>query len=977
MKRILFFLVFFGGINLFAQEYSFINFGVKEGLAQSQVTDICQDNYGYLWVGTQSGLSRFDGKMFTNYSKIDGLIDNTVQKLYFSPEKNRLWVASPNGISYLDLTTSNQFKSLKFNGAEKINDILFRDDTLFVATNNNLILLVEKDYTYYPNDIRIRALGDNNSKEIVCASRNGLYVFANSKITKYQDENIGSYNYSDLFIEGDNWYLSTYRNGLIKYNPNSNEKQSLTAESRVLNFIKSDHKIWAISHESILFINDALSKQYTAKNGIPQVKLKCLFLDAEQNLWIGTYGKGLLKFSGESVMRYSTNNGLSSDIVMSISQNSNGAFAFGTYDKGVTILNEKTSLHINGVKNNLPSETVWATEAVQDGFWAATSNGLVEIKNDKVKLFEDLKGKFKSIAKDGEKIYVGGKSGLYVFEKDTFQRVLSGIKFDISKIEVNRDKIYLATKNGVCFGEFDEDAYEFKKISLPEQDCNTLTVDAYNNVWVGTIDGLFLIDPNLMVREYKLDSANFKSRNVLGLITDAQKNVWASTTNGVYFIEKGNYFSNSLKQFHYGEAVGVEDLESNLNAIYQDQLGYVWVGTSSELYRINPHLKNELFQQQLPNLNITSIRLFKEKFNYHKYARAFDSLSYIPTKLILPTKQNHLTFEFNGVNLKNPKNVKYSYRLQGAEENWSPLSSEQSATYSFIAPGEYEFQVKATNDGVNWTNIKSVKIEIQPYFYQRWWFVASAVVSFLLLMYLIIWLRIRSLKRKKDTEQLKNKSRLRELEQQSLNASMNRHFIFNSLNSIQYFINSSDKRSANKFLTNFAKLIRKNLDSSTVDNFMVNLEEEIERISLYLKLEKMRFGDKFDYKINVESDVETEITRVPSMLLQPFVENSIIHGVLPKNGDGMIEITIKNDKDSIVFEVEDNGVGIENSLDLKSDFDGDHISKGMEITENRIELIRKINGGKLMIIGPFQVNNELGESMGTKVIIKLPINGIE
>ncbi len=977
MKRILFFLVFFGGINLFAQEYSFINFGVKEGLAQSQVTDICQDNYGYLWVGTQSGLSRFDGKMFTNYSKIDGLIDNTVQKLYFSPEKNRLWVASPNGISYLDLTTSNQFKSLKFNGAEKINDILFRDDTLFVATNNNLILLVGKDYTYYPNDIRIRALGDNNSKEIICASRNGLYVFANSKITKYQDENIGSYNYSDLFIEGENWYLSTYRNGLIKYNPNSNQKQSLTAESRVLNFIKSDHKIWAISHESILFINDALSKQYTAKNGIPQVKLKCLFLDAEQNLWIGTYGKGLLKFSGESVMRYSTNNGLSSDIVMSISQNSNGAFAFGTYDKGVTILNEKTSLHINGVKNNLPSETVWATEAVQDGFWAATSNGLVEIKNDKVKLFEDLKGKFKSIAKDGEKIYVGGKSGLYVFEKDTFQRVLSGIKFDISKIEVNRDKIYLATKNGVYFGEFDEDAYEFKKISLPEQDCNTLTVDAYNNVWVGTIDGLFLIDPNLMVREYKLDSANFKSRNVLGLITDAQKNVWASTTNGVYFIEKGNYFSNSLKQFHYGEAVGVEDLESNLNAIYQDQLGYVWVGTSSELYRINPHLKNELFQQQLPNLNITSIRLFKEKFNYHKYARAFDSLSYIPTKLILPTKQNHLTFEFNGVNLKNPKNVKYSYRLQGAEENWSPLSSEQSATYSFIAPGEYEFQVKATNDGVNWTNIKSVKIEIQPYFYQRWWFVASAVVSFLLLMYLIIWLRIRSLKRKKDTEQLKNKSRLRELEQQSLNASMNRHFIFNSLNSIQYFINSSDKRSANKFLTNFAKLIRKNLDSSTVDNFMVNLEEEIERISLYLKLEKMRFGDKFDYKINVESDVETEITRVPSMLLQPFVENSIIHGVLPKNGDGMIKITIKNDKDSIVFEVEDNGVGIENSLDLKSDFDGDHISKGMEITENRIELIRKINGGKLMIIGPFQVNNELGESMGTKVIIKLPINGIE
>jgi sensor histidine kinase YesM len=238
--------------------------------------------------------------------------------------------------------------------------------------------------------------------------------------------------------------------------------------------------------------------------------------------------------------------------------------------------------------------------------------------------------------------------------------------------------------------------------------------------------------------------------------------------------------------------------------------------------------------------------------------------------------------------------------------------------------------------------------------------------------------RLRVIRQKSENEKLELKNRLLFLEQRSLNASMNRHFIFNSLNSIQYYINSSDKLSANRFLTNFARLIRKNLDSSAANNFIVTLSEEIERIELYLSLERMRFSNKFDFSVNVASDLDTEDVEIPSMILQPFVENSIIHGVLPLNESrkGQVDVKIYREFGELVFEVTDNGTGIDNSLRGKSDMmDGDHESKGVEITNRRIEILRKLTGENLMIIGPFQMEDEEGNTLGTKVILKL--GGIE
>jgi sensor histidine kinase YesM len=215
------------------------------------------------------------------------------------------------------------------------------------------------------------------------------------------------------------------------------------------------------------------------------------------------------------------------------------------------------------------------------------------------------------------------------------------------------------------------------------------------------------------------------------------------------------------------------------------------------------------------------------------------------------------------------------------------------------------------------------------------------------------------------------RSRMLALEQESLNSSMNRHFIFNALNSIQYYINRQDRISANKYLSDFARLIRKNLDSSSEN--LTTLRDEIERLELYLKLEHMRFKDKFEYQIHVDPNVDQDAVKVPAMLLQPFLENSIWHGILPKETPGKVEVTVKNQNGSIEFTITDDGIGIDNSLRSKSGTDS-HISKGMAITSGRIDLIKLMTAQHIDLQGPYQLHGPQNEPIGTQVRIVVPVN---
>jgi len=977
VKRFFLLLILFCYVHVgIAQQFSFINYGIKEGLSQSQVTDICQDDLGYLWVSTQSGLSKFDGEEFVNYSVDDGLAGNTIHKLLYSSKDKTLWIASKNGITEYK---NNVFTPFYFESKFNVNDLILHRDTLYIASKNGVYSFKEGYLSQYPSNFSIRQFAALNDSILLCATSKGIYEFKDTKFSIYSDSTISHLNYSGVSIDGSELFLSTYGDGLLKYDfKNKKIETKKLFFGRVRNVYVFEDYVWASSASGLVQIERASEEvtYFNEQNGFLSSTVKCVFKDKDNIIWIGISGKGLVKFSGKSITSYSLKEGLSSNIVMSISENQKGQYFFGTYDKGLVLLGGEKPMYFNS-ENGLSQNSVWSLKNVNDTCWIGFNKGVSYLKDNKIVQNDFIKGKIKSIESiNGEEMFFGGKKGLWRRYKGEFRHILKNEKYDINKIQISNGKVFLATKNGFFWQYSKAIEKNFKQVKLNENNCNTVVVDSYQNAWVGTINGLFIISPENNILEYKLDATNFKSKNILGAIMDSYDNIWLSSANGVYLINKANPFTDTLLQFHYSTDEGLVDLECNLNSIYEDSKHQILVGNSTALIKIDPRLNSELFSYSKPLLSIRSIKLFKESFNYKLYALSYDSLTLIPNDIQLPYNKNHLTFDFVGINLKNSRNIRYSYRLLGAEESWSPLSKEKSATYSFITDGNYEFQLKATNVNGLWTQVKTIKITILPPYWKTWWFLSLILLTISGLIYLGFRLKTRNANTKRITKQLVFKNRLRELEQQSLNASMNRHFIFNSLNSIQYFINSSDKKSANKYLSSFAKLIRKNLDSSTADNFIVSLNEEIERISLYLVLEKMRFGEKFDYSVNVSPDVDVEMTMIPSMLLQPFVENSIIHGVLPLEAPkkGKIEVNVKLELDCLVFEVVDNGVGIDKSLSLKDSFDGDHESKGMMITENRIELLRQVDGDNLMIIGPFQIDDGVGGVVGTKVMIKIPIN---
>lgn len=212
--------------------------------------------------------------------------------------------------------------------------------------------------------------------------------------------------------------------------------------------------------------------------------------------------------------------------------------------------------------------------------------------------------------------------------------------------------------------------------------------------------------------------------------------------------------------------------------------------------------------------------------------------------------------------------------------------------------------------------------------------------------------------------------KISELTQANLRQQMNPHFIFNTLNSIQYYMYQHDKLATNTYLTKFSNLMRKILDNSSKTS--IPLRDEIDALTLYLDLERLRFKDKFRYEINVDEEIDPLIYKVPTMLIQPYVENSICHGLMPKEENGMVKIDMKLDGDHIICTIEDNGIGRKAALERRKMKDPNHNSMGTRIVSSRLELVNSLYGKSLHTVYT-DMENEKGEAEGTRVEIHIPI----
>lgn len=967
----LFTLIVFAAISLtgMAQDYSFISYSNSQGLPQSQVQCITQDDNGYLWVGTLGGLAKFNGKTFTTFPLENGLFNNRISCLQHI--KKTIWVGHEGGITEI---TDNKAQTYSLGDNDRTVSV-----TDFILYQGKIVVSTEGSGLYIISNNRITKIKLRNEDASTCRDleiiNNKLYIGTRDGLYYTQDltnfirvEAFGDRSISGIALTNNKVFISTFFKGLFRSDFHFSKFDSIPVKATDLYIgaINSDAsgQLWLVSPEGVIRMSPELKQlNLDESKGLPANAINCSFQDNEGNMWFGSDGKGLVRFANQNLQIYSTKTGMPSDLILSGKKLNSKTYFFGSYDKGAF----KMNLNGDCEKIPIPATTVWDIEYFNGLTWFATDVGIFswDMKSaPKSYHFENASGPYRVLKIFRNKLIAGGEEKIGYIENGTLHEY-SKFKFDLNKNGNIRDiafyfsSILVATSKGLY--EINPSKNKQTLLKSFKASISSIEIDSENRVWIGTENGLIIFDGI----NYKTISYSAKSgARFINFIHRVDKYIFVGTNDGLYVFE--NIEGSQVLVKHIGTNNGLINLESNINsAMFED--GNLWFGTSDGLAKLYIGDENTNFSDFPPKLNIARVLV-----NYKELSPA-EFLS----GLKLTYSKNNLIIDLDGISMEDPESVTFQYWIEGESDKWSPPTLNPAIILSNLDAGNYTLRIRAISGTKKVSEIISLPVTITPPFWRTWWFYILVFVAIAFGIRYYFRLQIKRERERNYKINLENKSRLLALEQQSLNASMNRHFIFNSLNSIQYFINTQDRISANRYLTNFAKLIRKNLDSAAEGDNMVTLQQELERLELYLSLEAMRFKDRFNYEIR-NQNIDTEQVNVPAMLLQPFVENSIIHGILPdESKKGEILVTIKVIGDQLEICIDDNGIGIDFSMDKKAKFKGDHKSQGMEITSKRIDLIRQMWNKDYELIGPFQMTNPDRSIKGTRVLIKIPYENLE
>jgi hypothetical protein len=337
------------------------------------------------------------------------------------------------------------------------------------------------------------------------------------------------------------------------------------------------------------------------------------------------------------------------------------------------------------------------------------------------------------------------------------------------------------------------------------------------------------------------------------------------------------------------------------------------------------------------------------------------------TRLDLRPGQSLVDIEFQSLAYPTDYQMEYSYRIAGMHAGWISIGQNKLVTLPFLAPGDYTFEVKAGTP-LSKSPVKMLEIHVGTPFYQQGWFVVTMGILIGLGIYAFVLWRIRRIRHQESAQTEVNK-KIAELELKALRSQMNPHFMFNSLNSIKNYILHAKPELAAEYLSNFSHLIRMILQNSREKS--ISLQEELETLLLYIDLEKLRFEEEFDFSCSVSEGLNLDHVRIPPMLLQPYVENAIWHGLMHKKEPGHLQLSFTKEGPMVACTIEDDGVGRDSATQMKSLSAVRYKSMGMGITQDRIEIMNKMDalGIATEVIDKY---DDAGNPSGTRVIVRIP-----
>jgi ligand-binding sensor domain-containing protein/anti-sigma regulatory factor (Ser/Thr protein kinase) len=745
-------------------------------------------------------------------------------------------------------------------------------------------------------------------------------------------------------------------------------------------------------------------------------------IDSRQNVWIGFRHGGLLVFNSQlktfTPIKFENNNSLiNSNYIYSICKDYTGRM-WVTSDKGVDIVD----LYNNAVQKKYLSNAPDFTNLAHDAGIMSAGNdgsmyipfyngGLMKINTATADIrhwrtdtaikrlnyiFDDKRWGLLAAANRGVyRLSVENNKLVFKTLNNAYATAVSKTTGDLVWMyKENDSSIYFKKSNGIIYYFNGTDSLEniqaigFKQLGCISRDAKYLY---YINKDLNLVQrDLVTKRAVLLSLQDKLKTVDFSFSNPRAVTDDGQGNIWITSQNGLL-----RYQTATKNIFTYTTLQGLS--HSFTFAVCSDSKGRVWVGSLGGVDHYNP--ATGMFQNVISYSSGTYMDAFGSclvlkndtlVFNAgNKYFRIIpdEFLNRKPVPLQLKINEvlingravewqkdnflQHLTFSENRVaiyfsllDFTGDQNVKYFYYLEGMEKGWIETSRPE-ILYNALPPGKYKLHIKAMDAGGN--EIKqtaNLPITIRPPYWQTWWFRGLILLIIATLVYLLFKQRVKLIRNKSAIKQ-----QLAELEAKAIRAQMNPHFIFNSLNAIQECIVTEEVDVAYDYLSRFSKLLRMVLDNSE-KNF-ISLSTELETIRLYLSLEALRFSQSFTYTIELKEELDKDDIFIPSLLLQPFVENAIWHGLINKAGEKKLLLQFEEKNGYLECIIYDNGVGRKRSAEIKKNKLGaSHFeSKGTKLALQRIEILNRERPGSAGI-ETIDLYDEAGNAAGTKILVK-------
>jgi ligand-binding sensor domain-containing protein len=956
------------------QELVFSNISNEMQLPSQECYKIHQDKQGYIWFSTDNGLCRYGNGSLKIFDDKNGLPEESVYNISEDPSGTMWFATSDNRILYFE---NGKLLEAAFNKAYQKPAVkgwshptpLFLDmsdpDNSLIAncyysfrvkrSSNSAYLfpktsdktsvqfIKKKGHAYLPNQFKkinsqyftVQLINEKKNTEIV--------------LTDLPVKNIIYWNTPTAFT-GNTDFIGI-QNKLLKVNADFSYS-AIHFPGRILSlYVDQSNGLWVgVQNDGVYYYSD-VNTMKLSHHSLTNFSITGVCEDQEGGIWCSSLERGIFYTRNKHLLSYSSIPGFNKRMTLLKFVEGN---LFASASNLALFHWKKQSYNMHKFQLD---EVRFSDIVMQKNDWLLTGNDImIRTTNDFVFKERLMQLPFHNVACN--ELASGNDQRIFGILNKNFMEV--GNSKMVKLVYYNSiysSKTILHKSGNVFLLGGDQGLYEFnivtlrsRKITGVPDKIKKIIKTRSGRIWIATKnDGIYWLDDGKVTNASKI--LLLKTRLFYDLIEDLNGHVWAGSNQGLYRFSETDKKQQTIC---YNLSHGLPSNEVYKVAADEQK---IWFSTFEGLFNL---------PLSVSSLNTTGPEIHLQKLRVKN--------KIIPNEgctLQFPYNQNDFRFTFDILTFKNGANTQLEYLLKHEDQSKATKLSGNELFLENLDPGRYQLMVFGiNNDGVRSPKPEVFLITIEAPFYQTWWFISLTSLIVLLCVFMIVRLIVRSIRKKEEAKTLVNKL-MAEYQITALQAQMNPHFIFNAINTIQGYILEKSEDEAYDYLAKFGKLIRTVLHHS--QEKVLLLEHELEVLNLYIELEQLRFDHCFDYELILSETVFPEDIYLPGMILQPYVENAIWHGIVNLRGNrrGKLEVIITVQNTILIVTIKDNGIGREMAMSFNKD--RRHKSVGMQLTGERINVMNQLHGYETASVTITDLFDEDGEARGTSVEVRIPI----